>query len=208
MKNIPLLFENDLCFIFNKPAGLPVQGGQQVRVSLDSLLAQEYSPAPLLVHRLDKETSGCILVAKHQNAAKLFTHLLSSATPRAIIKQYKAICASRPVSDTGIIDNDLTVHGSVKQSETRYKLIASNGDYSLLELEPGTGRMHQIRRHLSFVGTPVLGDDKYGNFPLNRELRLKHLLLHATRIAIPDMAIDVTAEPPEYFTTFLQRFFL
>lgn len=72
MKNVPILFENDLCFIFNKPSGLAVQSGENIKSSLDSLLAEEYSPRPLLVHRLDKDTSGCILVAKHKEAARLF----------------------------------------------------------------------------------------------------------------------------------------
>ena len=78
MKNIPVLFENTYCLILNKPSGLPVQGGEGVKNSLDSLLSENYSPRPLLVHRLDRDTSGIILVARTKEAAAGFSALFSS----------------------------------------------------------------------------------------------------------------------------------
>jgi 23S rRNA pseudouridine955/2504/2580 synthase len=203
LKNVPLLFENALCYIFNKPAGLAVQGGEDVRRSLDSLLAAEYSPRPLLVHRLDKDTSGCILVAKHKEAAQFFTELFC-AHDRKVIKRYRALCGGRPQGDTGSITLDLSIRKRTKPSETRYTVLCTSGRFCLLELELGTGRMHQIRRHLSVTGAPILGDDKYGIFALNKELHLKKLLLHAAQIAIPSLGIDVSCEPPEYFKAFLR----
>ena len=228
-KKIPLLFENELCFVFNKPSGLSVQGGEGVKISLDSILSQQYSPRPLLVHRLDRDTSGVILVAKTKEAARLLSALFSN--PRSgLKKQYLAVCKGVPEPETGKIS--LAIDG--KKSETFYKVLFPlnlcaadrrsdaplreelaeiSGRFSLLELELGTGRLHQIRRHLALKGHPLLGDDKYGDFSLNKRLRktsgLKHLLLHATRISIAASAelpdgLDVSAPLPDYFSGFLE----
>jgi 23S rRNA pseudouridine955/2504/2580 synthase len=199
--NIPVLFENDTCMVLNKPAGLAVQGGKGVDKSLDSILSKEFSPRPLLVHRLDKDTSGVILVAKNPQAAAFFTGLFSN-TEREIHKHYLAVCRGRPSPDCGSIRLDLEVRGKLKKSETRYKTLSFDGDFSLLEIELNTGRMHQIRRHLSQIGNPILGDDKYGDFALNKSLRQKKLLLHASRLVIDAPAgfpLDVSAPTPIYW---------
>jgi 23S rRNA pseudouridine955/2504/2580 synthase len=214
VKRIEILHEDDTCLVLNKPAGLAVQGGKGVTVSLDSILAETYSPRPLLVHRLDKDTSGLILAAKTREAAALFSRLLGGKQG-GVIKRYLAVCAGRPAKDAGIIRLDLEIRGGAKQSETRYKTLKSGTldrlEFSLLELELVTGRMHQIRRHLAMTGTPVLGDDKYGDFTLNKQLRknprVKRLLLHASRLVIPPRAggipLDIGAPPPDYFGIFL-----
>jgi 23S rRNA pseudouridine955/2504/2580 synthase len=208
LKNISLLFENDECIILNKPAGLPVQGGEKVGASLDRILAAERSPRPLLVHRLDKDTSGLILVAKNREAAARFSALFAPGkSPRLILKLYLAVCAGRPDPPEGIIREELPGKRGFQKAETSYRLREENGRFSLLELELGTGRTHQIRRHLSRLGNPILGDDKYGNFALNKELRktlgLKRLLLHSARLVIPPSLLgyplDVSAPPPDYF---------
>jgi 23S rRNA pseudouridine955/2504/2580 synthase len=208
LKNIPILFENDECIIFNKPAGLPVQGGEKVEVCLDKLLAAERSPRPLLVHRLDKDTSGLILVAKNREAAARFSALFTPGKPgRGITKLYLAVCAGTPNPPLGIIREELSGKRGVQTAETSYRLWEHTGPFSLLELELSTGRTHQIRRHLSRLGNPILGDDKYGNFALNKELRktlgLKHLLLHSARLIIPPSLLgyplDVSAPLPDYF---------
>jgi 23S rRNA pseudouridine955/2504/2580 synthase len=204
-KNIPVVFENDECIIFNKPAGLAVQGGKEVEVSLDSLLAGAYCPRPLLVHRLDKDTSGLILVARSPKAAARFSGLFAS---RSVLKQYLAVCRGRPRDDSGLIRLSLNVRGEEKQSETAYTVLKEGGGFSLLCLELGTGRMHQIRRHLAGIGCPILGDDKYGNFPLNKSLHkirgLRRLLLHASRLVIPaSPSLDISAPLPDYFEGFV-----
>ena len=208
MKDIPILFENHDCIVLNKPAGLPVQGGAGVGISLDCLLAENFPHRPLLVHRLDKDTSGIILVAKHKSAAAGFSALFSNG--KGIKKQYIGVCAGKPKNDSGNIKLDLEIRGKVKKSETAYKLLSGNQDFSLLELELGTGRMHQIRRHLAETGNPILGDDKYGDFTLNKKLRkthgLKRLLLHSSRLVITEKAsgfhLDITAPLPDYFSPF------
>jgi 23S rRNA pseudouridine955/2504/2580 synthase len=207
MKNIPILFENDECLVLNKPAGLATQGGERVGASLDALLAELRSPEPLLVHRLDKDTSGLILVAKTRAAAARFSALFAGER-RSVSKQYLAICAGCPQPAEGSIEQELEVHGAIRQARTDYAVLSSSQKFSLLELELGTGRMHQIRRHLVQIGHPVLGDDKYGDFTLNKQLRkewgLRRLLLHASRLIIneADCSLDVTAPLPNYFRQF------
>ena len=219
-----------MCLVLNKPAGLAVQGGKGVKVSLDRILAQTWSPPPLLVHRLDKDTSGLILTAKTREAAARFSRLLgegktgdktagsNAGSSGGIVKQYLAVCLGCPGEKAGSISLKLEIRGSMKKSETRYRVIKSGSlplpeeaGFSVLELELGTGRMHQIRRHLAMTGNPILGDDKYGDFALNKKLRkamgLKRLLLHACRLVIPQAGgphLYLCAPAPDYFGSFME----
>jgi 23S rRNA pseudouridine955/2504/2580 synthase len=221
MRNITILFENDHCLVLNKPAGLASQGGKGVSASLDSLLAAEYSPRPLLTHRLDKDTSGVILAAKTRKAAALFSALFSGAVPvgRSVRKLYLGICAGRPDPPEGVIEADLEVRSALRGARTFYRCLDPGDgspfpEFSRLELELGTGRTHQIRRHLASIGRPILGDDKYGDFPLNKRLRkergLKRLLLHSARLVVPEelcgFPLDISAPPPAHFSPFLTGF--
>jgi 23S rRNA pseudouridine955/2504/2580 synthase len=230
MKHIEILFENADCLVLNKPAGLAVQGGKGLAVSLDRILEAEFSPRPLLVHRLDRDTSGLILAAKSREAAARFSALFAGTAAgrtgqagRAgreegkVRKTYLAVCAGVPRPAAGTIRLALDIRGSAKESETGYRVLGrlplpGGGECSRLELELGTGRTHQIRRHLAYTGHPVLGDDKYGDFALNKALRknpgLKRLLLHAFRLRIPAAlagfagGLDVCAPPPDCFAPF------
>jgi len=217
MKKIEILYEDDFLIIVNKPAGLAVQGGKGVKFSLDQYLK---TLGASLVHRLDKDTSGVLAAAKGREAAGYLSNIMG--TEGKTVKLYTAICAGCPKPDKGIITEKLLIRGSMKNSKTKYKVIETkkkeilfsgtaentsaieNLEYSILELELGTGRMHQIRRHLAMNGNPILGDDKYGDFKLNKKLNkaagLKHLLLHASRIIIKDkFNIDISFPLPEYF---------
>lgn len=228
MRRVTVLFENDEILVLDKPAGLAVQGGKGIEVSLDRILAEEYAPRPLLVHRLDRDTSGVILTAKNPGAAARYARFFAeerSFSPsggpgggpgKGLVKQYRALCAGLPPGESGLIRFGLDVRGTEKTALTAYRRLSGNGDFSLLELELGTGRMHQIRRHLARTGNPVLGDDKYGDFALNKRLRktmgLRRLLLHAFRLVLPpavtglDAPLDITAPLPGYFTPFLDLF--
>jgi 23S rRNA pseudouridine955/2504/2580 synthase len=213
VKNLQILYEDNSIIIVNKPAGLAVQGGKGVKSSLDKILMEIRFPPPLLVHRLDKDTSGLLLAAKEREAAARFSRII---TEKKTIKQYTAICSGCPEKKEGIITQELSVNGKMKKSETRYRVIKNSQlnlnddlplDFSVLEIELGTGRMHQIRRHLAMIGNPVLGDDKYGDFSLNKKLRktagLKRLLLHASRLTVKnEINLDVIAPLPEYFSPF------
>jgi len=223
VKNIEILFEDDSLIIINKPAGLAVQGGKGVKSSVDKILAEIRTPAPLLVHRLDKDTSGILAAAKGRQTASRISGLFRGGgntggnTGGKIVKQYTAVCSGIPAKKEGVITLELDIRGNMKNSETRYKVIKSGKlslikepqelEYSVLEIELGTGRMHQIRRHLAMIGNPVLGDDKYGDFSLNKKLRkegIKRLLLHAARLTIKDwFNIDVYAPFPQYFKIFI-----
>ncbi|MDR0731981.1 MAG: RluA family pseudouridine synthase [Treponema sp.] len=225
MKRIEVLFENGDCLVLNKPAGLAVQGGQGVKISLDRILEAEFTPRPLLVHRLDQDTSGLILAAKTREAAARFSALFAGryrsagagGAAEGIRKVYLAVCAGLPEPARGIIRLALEMRNGARESRTRYRVLGSlplpgGGECSRLELELETGRTHQIRRHLAYTGHPIPGDDKYGDFSLNKALRramgLKRLLLHAFRLHIPESlagfagGIDVCAPLPGYFTPF------
>lgn len=205
MKNLDILFEDNSVIIVNKPAGLAVQGGKGVKTSLDKLLADFYAakgmPAPLLVHRLDKDTSGVLLIAKTKDSAARFSKLF--ADKNKVVKQYIAVCGGTPKQQEGVISTKLEIQGKLKSSQTKYKVIKKGQldetEYSVLEIELDTGRMHQIRRHLAMIGCPILGDDKYGDFKLNKKLKMKKLMLHAQRLIIKECNIDVFAPLPEYF---------
>jgi len=211
VKNLEILYEDNLVLVINKPSGLAVQGGKGVKSSLDRILKEMRSPPPLLVHRLDKDTSGIILTAKTREAAAKFSRLLG--TGRQSVKRYIAVCAGCPAKKEGVITHEIPVHGSMKSSKTVYRIINSQklSDivFSVLELELGTGRMHQIRRHLAMIGNPVLGDDKYGDFTLNKRLRkigVKRLLLHSSQLIIKgEINLNLRAPLPDYFQPFLNN---
>jgi len=210
--------------VVSKPAGLSVQGGSGVGASLDGILAAERPERPLLAHRLDRDTSGLVLLAKGPAAAAAFAALLGS--PRrggagegggaagGAVKRYLAVCRGRPPEPEGAVRLDLAERGGPKRAETRYRLLEElpcAGGLCLLELELGTGRTHQIRRHMAMIGCPVAGDDRHGDFALNRALKkglgLRRMLLHASRLVIPRMPdgsrLDVSAPLPEHFERFL-----
>jgi 23S rRNA pseudouridine955/2504/2580 synthase len=208
MKGITILFEDDEILALNKPSGLAVQGGAGIEASLDRLLAAERSPAPLLVHRLDKETSGIILAAKTKPAAAKYALFFREGR---LEKKYLGVCAG--VVAKGRIKAGLDIRGKPKTAETGYTFLAAGtlkieGVCSLVDLDLATGRTHQIRRHLAGLGFPLLGDDKYGNFALNKRLKktmgLRRLLLHASSLRLPGGPV-LRAPLPDHFTQFLYR---
>ncbi|MDR0402325.1 MAG: RluA family pseudouridine synthase [Treponema sp.] len=210
MKGVTVLFEDDEILALNKPSGLAVQGGAGVGASLDVLLASERSPPPLLVHRLDRETSGIILTAKTKPAAAKYALFFREGR---LEKKYLGVCAGA-ATEQGRITETLDIRGKPKAAETHYRFLAGgtleqDGACSLVELELATGRTHQIRRHLAGLGFPLLGDDKYGDFALNKRLKktigLKRLLLHALSLRLPGGPV-IRAPLPDYFAEFLDRY--
>jgi len=210
---IPKLYENSEILVVDKPAGLAVQPGAGVRISLVDAVERDYGFRPNLVHRLDKDTAGCLLLAKDSRAAARWTREIES---RSVQKIYRAVSASALDGAEGRIEKPITVKGQSFPARTDWRLLGRFGldgegaaGYSYLELRLGTGRMHQIRIHLAAEGAPILGDDLHGDFRLNKELRkkygLKRLLLLAYQLVLPD-GQTVTASIPSYFSGFIGAF--
>jgi len=213
MAQLPVVYEDDDIIVIDKPSGLAVQGGERVSRCVDDLLAEQLGAKVFLVHRLDKDTSGLLLVAKTREAASRWSPLVAGGSVK---KTYLAVCAGSPSPAAGVIDDPVEKGGRSQEAFTRYRTLASRGGFSLLELELGTGRMHQIRIHLAGAGCPILGDDKYGDFSLNKRLKkergLKRLLLHAYRLTLRPAPggrsgadLSLVTPPPEHFGAFLSE---
>jgi 23S rRNA pseudouridine955/2504/2580 synthase len=190
---LPILFEDDAFLAIDKPSGIAVHGGSGVAHGvIESLRAMRPQARYLeLVHRLDRDTSGVLLVAKRRPA---LTALHEAMRTRAMDKRYvvgvagrfrnemqrvRLALAKRTLADGG---KHVSVSEGGQEAETVFRRLARGAEFSLLEAELLTGRTHQIRVHLAHLGHPVLGDDKYGDFDLNRRLRkegLKRMFLHA-----------------------------
>jgi len=216
---VQILYEDNEIIVINKPAGIAVQGGEGIKTTILDIIERQEGFKPYLVHRLDKDTSGILIMAKSGKSANKFTNMFkeeSNKNPgnnenKKIKKYYWAICHGNFSGKKGQIAEDIFIKGVKKKAFTNYYILKKLGDFSLIELELFTGRMHQIRIHLAKTDHPIIGDDKYGNFKLNRELKKTHnvkkLMLFAKRLEINDKKpIKVEAEVPEYFKDFLKIF--
>ncbi|MCQ2588833.1 MAG: RluA family pseudouridine synthase [Treponema sp.] len=213
MEQIQILFENDEILVVNKPAGLAVQGGENISHSLDKDFSQALGYKIYLVHRLDKDTAGLMVVAKSSKAAGKWTNLIGS---KVVKKEYIAVCVGSLKQKKGVIDESLLQHGEARNAVTHYKveeerqIELSTGpvNFSKVRLVLETGRMHQIRIHLSKQGCPIAQDDQHGNFKVNKllkkELKMKKMLLASVKLTIPLNGKDVSFEIPlpEHFAPF------
>ena len=211
-----VIYQDQDAFVFNKPPGLATQGGTKTHQHLDRLLdgLADDRGRPKLVHRLDKDTSGALLVARSARAAGHFAKAFSGRTAR---KVYWAIVVGDLSGDEGVIDAPLAkqpgtggekMHVSEEHgltAKTRWRLIDRAGNRAAwVELQPLTGRTHQLRAHMASIGHPIVGDAKYGGpdaFLTGGVSRKLHLHARRIRIDAPEGGkIDVTAELPPHFT--------
>lgn len=205
--------------VLNKLPGLATQGGTKTEQHVDGLLdALKFDgpTRPKLVHRLDKDTSGALLIARTPRAAAYFAKSFSNRSAR---KTYWAIIVGVPDIQQGEIDLPLAkqpgsggekmhVHDDGLPSKTRYRVIERAGNSAAwVELQPLTGRTHQLRVHMAAIGHPIVGDGKYGGkgaFLTGTISRKMHLHSRRLRIDHPDGgAIDVSAEVPDHFAASL-----
>jgi 23S rRNA pseudouridine955/2504/2580 synthase len=211
-----VIHEDEHAFVLNKPPGLATQGGTKTTNHLDRLLdglSDQSGNRPKLVHRLDKDTSGALLVARTVRAAAFFSKSFSGRTAR---KLYWALVIGVPSAEEGLIDAPLAKQpgtGGEKMyideehglaAKTRWRVVDRAGNRAAwVELQPLTGRTHQLRAHVAAIGHPIVGDGKYGgaeSFLTGGISRKLHL--HARRLKIDKPgggSIDVTAELPDHF---------
>ena len=234
-RDFPVLLEDDFLIAINKPAGVAVHGGSGVSFGIIEQLRQARPAAKMLelVHRLDRETSGVLLVAKKRSA---LTRLQEQFRERETGKTYLALVSGTWPANRKVID--LPLHKYLQaDGERRVKVVAKDDPdgmraitivkarsllkdlvpakdtaqvFSLLEVMIKTGRTHQIRVHLAASGHPIAGDDKYGDFELNKRLAkegLKRMFLHAWRLQFDHPAsgerIEIVAPLPPELQTFI-----
>ena len=213
-----VLFEDRDIFVLDKPSGLAVQGGSKTHHHLDGLLmglGAELGERPLLVHRLDRDTSGIIVIAKRRSIAAALGKLFAT---RAVKKTYWAVVKGVPKPAQGRIEVALIKAKGPEGDRMRASREGEEEDeqravtfYSVLDkappvtswvsLKPVTGRQHQLRAHMAHIGTPIMGDEKYGGLDDMPEGMDRKLHLHARRIIFPhprEGTIDITAPLPDH----------
>ncbi len=202
--------DNENFIIINKPAGIPVQSGtKSFKNIIDILKNSKYfeNSKPFIVHRLDKETSGLMIIAKNRKFAQLFTSLFRI---RKIHKTYLAIVYGKVDKSIKVMRDNLIYYENNKKilqkAVSNLKIIKSNEGYSYLELNPITGRKHQLRKQLLKIGCPIIGDEKY--FLNDRKrIKIKNLMLHAYKIKfmINDIQYNFKAKYNNVFEDFLKK---
>ena len=204
--------DNENFIVINKPTGIPVQSGtKSYKNIIDIIKNTKYfeNSKPFIVHRLDKETSGVLIIAKNRKYAQLFTSLFRI---RKIHKTYLAIVYGKVEKSIKVMKDDLIYYENnkkiVQKAISNLKIIKSNEGYSYVELNPVTGRKHQLRKQLLKIGSPIIGDDKY--FLNDRKrIKIKNLMLHAYKIKfmINNIQYNFKAKYNNLFEDFLKKNF-
>lgn len=191
-----VLYEDDVLLVLNKPSGFAVHGGSGLDSAIIEALRQIRPQAQFLelVHRLDRDTSGCLLIAKKRSALRKLHELFRG---EGIQKTYLALLAGQWARKKMVVtvplqkntgkggDRSVVVSRSGKESETVFRRLKVLQQATLIEASPKTGRTHQIRVHAAWLNHPIIGDDRYGNFDINRLFKkkgFKRLFLHAYRL--------------------------
>ncbi len=203
------IIENNKNFlVINKPAGIPIQPGTKSHKNiLDLLKGTRYfiDRSPFIVHRLDKETSGVLIIAKNREYAQLLTSLFRI---RKIHKTYHAIVNGKVTFNKKTLIDNLTYYENnkkiIQKAISHIKLIKTKNDFSFLELNPISGRKHQLRKQLLNIGFSIVGDRKYSSEKINKR---ENLMLHARKIKfmINNNKYNFEADYPNEFLNFLNE---
>jgi tRNA pseudouridine32 synthase/23S rRNA pseudouridine746 synthase len=218
-----VLYRDALMIIIDKPAGLPVHagpgGGRNLEQYFDALRFGLSQP-PALAHRLDRDTSGCLVLGRNRKGLSRLGRLFQSGQ---VEKTYWAVVAGQPKSEEGHIEQPLkkivrkegwrmVIDAKGQSAVTDYRVLGTSvggtgARMSWIEFKPRTGRTHQIRVHAAYLGCPVLGDDQYGS--AGGVSRPDRLHLHSRAVSLPlyatKPAIAVTAEPPPHMQAMLAK---
>ena len=204
-----IIDDNEDFIVLNKSAGISVQGGTKSKKNLVDIFAKSkifQNTKPFSVHRLDKDTSGVFIIAKHRESAQLLTSLFRL---RKVHKTYLAICHGEINKNSGVWDEDLIRFENNKpikeKAKTLFNVLDKNSICSLVEMKPITGRKHQLRKQLYAIGNPVYGDQKY-KINYSEKAINKNLMLHSYQIKfmINKKKFTYTALLPEYFKKLLK----
>jgi 23S rRNA pseudouridine955/2504/2580 synthase len=196
-----ILYENDNFLIIDKWSGIAAQGGSNIIISIDAII-KNISENYNLVHRLDKETSGLMIIAKNIKYTRFFGNLFKS---QELKKTYLAICDGVPKIKESYVDLDINsnINDKVIQTNTFYKVLSHNNKTSLILFEPKTGKKHQLRIVAKNLGCPIVGDQKYN---LNQTKQRENLKLNAFKLEfnIEDNVFNITSALPKNFTDYLK----
>ncbi len=202
-----LIDKGDGWLAINKPSGLATQGGSGTAHHIDGALAAAFPDYDKLrlVHRLDRDTSGVLIIATTLVSAR---HLGTAFQSQSISKTYLALLHGVLASSHGTINAPLLKSGGRGHEKmivddggqaaiTHYKVLATRGDVTLAALSPQTGRTHQLRAHMAHLGCPLLGDGKYGGKRYFPDAKITRLCLHAAVLTLPDCPRPVVAPLPD-----------
>ena len=195
-----ILYENDNFLIIDKWSGIASQGGSNIVISIDTII-KNISDSFKLVHRLDKETSGLMIIAKNLKYTRLFGKLFKS---QKLKKTYLAICDGVPKLKESYVDLNIKNNSDkVIKTQTFYKILSYNNKTSLIKFEPQTGKKHQLRIVAKNLGCPIVGDIKYN---LNSNKQKENLKLNAFMLEfdIEDNQFKITSSIPKDFTDYLE----
>ncbi len=196
-----IMFENNDFIVLNKWSQIATQGGSKIKTSIDHII-RNINEQFRLVHRLDKETSGLLLIAKNFTYAKKLSFLFKQ---KQITKFYIALCEGRPKNNDSRVKLEIKNKKlKIEDTLTNYKVLNKNKRISLILFNPQTGKMHQLRIVSKNLGCPIIGDNKYNLFS---KYAKENLMLHAfaLRFTINDKKFEFISNLPDYFINFLKK---
>ena len=196
-----IIFENNDFIVLNKWSQIATQGGSKINISIDHII-KNINSQYRLVHRLDKETSGLLLIAKNLNYAKKLSSLFKQ---KEITKYYIALCEGNPKNNNSQVKLEIKNKKlKIENTLTNYKLLSKNKSISSILFNPQTGKTHQIRIVSKNLGCPIVGDNKYNFYS---KYKKENLMLHAfaLRFTINTEKFEFISILPDYFLNFIKK---